>query len=132
MVPDTLEVGENSIGIGPLMLTDTGAHSHNECFMCATVHKQGNCSQRGKKCHKCQKMSHFARCCQSTQAVNQVHAGLSQSYAEKPQASGTEPYFLGAVGLGNEQGSPWRHTLNICEQDVSFKIDTGAMSSGQN
>ena len=111
---------------------DTGAHSHNECFMCATVHKQGNCSQRGKKCHKCQKMSHFARCCQSTQAVNQVHAGLSQSYAEKPQASGTEPYFLGAVGLGNEQGSPWRHTLNICEQDVSFKIDTGAMSSGQN
>ena len=99
--------------------------------MCATVHKEGNCCARGQKCPKWQKMSHFARCCQSTQAVNQVHAGLSQSYAQ-PQASGTEHYFLGAVGLGNERGSPWRHTLNICEQDVSFKIDTGATSSGQN
>ena len=70
-------------------------------------------------------MSHFARCCQSTQAVNQVHAGQSQSYAEESQASGTEHYFLGAVGLGSEQGSPWHHTLNVCGQDISFKIGMG-------
>ena len=103
----------------------TGAHSNSECIRCATVHKQGNCPARGKKCHKCQKMSHFARCCRSTQAVNQVHARQSQSHAEEPQASGTEHYFLGAVGLGSEQGSPWRHTLNVCGQDISFKIDMG-------
>ena len=103
----------------------TGAHSNSYCTRCATVHKQGNCPARGKKRHKLQKMSHFARCCQSTQAVNQVHAGQSQSYAEESQASGTEHYFLGAVGLGSEQGSPWHHTLNVCGQDISFKIGMG-------
>ena len=120
VVPDTLEVGDRPTDAG------TGAHSNSECARCATVRKQGSCPARGKKCHKCQKMSHFARCCRSTQAVTQVHARQSQSYAEEPQANGTEHYFLGAVGLGSQQGCPWHRTLNVCGQDVLFKINTEA------
>ena len=82
VVPDTLEVGENSIRTGPLMqaqvLTVTARR--------ATVCKQGNCPARGKKCQKCQKMSHFACCCWSTHAVNKVHVRQSESYAEEPRA----------------------------------------------
>ena len=76
MVPDTLEVGDRPTDAG------TGAHSNSECAVrCTTVRKRGSCPTRGKKCHKCQKMSHFGAMlsvytrCQpiSCKAVTELH-----------------------------------------------------------
>ena len=81
--------------------------------------------QEGRSATSARRCRTLERCCRCTHAVNQFHARQSQSYTEEPQTSGTEHCFLGAVGLGSAQRFSWRHTLNICGQDISFKIDTG-------
>ena len=93
----------------------TGTLTTQSCTRCGTKHDKGNCRAKGQKCHKCQKFSHFARCCK-TKAVSQVEAD------SQPQAQGA--YFVDSVGGGSE--NPRRVTLGLCGRNVPFKIDTGA------
>ena len=95
--------------------TGTGTCDTQSCTRCGTKHYKENCPAKGQKCHKCQKFSHFARCCK-TKTVSQVEAD------SQPQAQGA--YFADSVGGGSE--NPWRVTLGLCGRNVSFKIDTGA------
>ena len=95
--------------------TGTGTCNTQSCTRCATKHDKGNCPAKGRKCHKYQKFSHFARCCK-TKTVSQVEAD------SQPQAQGA--YFVDSIGGGSE--NPWRVTLGLCGRNVSFKIDTGA------
>ena len=95
--------------------TGTGTCNTQSCTRCGTKHDKGNCPAKGQKCHKCQKFSHFARCCK-TKTVSQVEAD------SQPQAQGA--YFVDSVGGGSE--NPWRVTLGLCGRNVSFKIDTVA------
>ena len=95
--------------------TGTGTCNTQLCTRCGTKHDTGNCPAKGQKCHKCQKSSHFARCCK-TMTVSEVEAD------SQPQAYGA--YFVDSVGGGSE--NPWRVTLGLCGRNMSFKIDTEA------
>ena len=95
--------------------TGTGTCNTQSCTRCGTKHDTGNCPAKGQNCHKCQKFSHFARCCK-TMTVSQVEDD------SQPQAQGA--YFVDSVGGGSE--NPWRVTLGLCGRNMSFKIDTGA------
>ena len=68
----------------------TGAHSHSECTRCATVHKQGKCSARRKKCHKCQKMSYFHVVVglhkQSTNLMQDSHRAIQNNHRQVEQS----------------------------------------------
>ena len=95
--------------------TGTGTCNTQSCTRCGTKHDRGNCPAKGQKSHKCQKFSHFARCCK-TKIVIQVEAD------SQPQAQGA--YFVDSIGGGGDNA--WRVTLGLCGRNVSFKIDTGA------
>ena len=45
--------------------TGTGTCNTQSCTRCGTKHDKGNCPAKGQNCHKCQKFSHFARCCKT-------------------------------------------------------------------
>ena len=45
--------------------TGTGTCNTQSCTRCGTKHDKGNCLAKGQKSQKCQKFSHFARCCKT-------------------------------------------------------------------
>ncbi|KAK7093228.1 hypothetical protein V1264_007018 [Littorina saxatilis] len=99
----------------------TGAwNDKKNCTKCGTVHKDSECPTKGKKCHKCQKLSHFARCCKS-KTVSRVNAQKETETSES--SSKPQEYFIDSV---NSDESPWRENLTVCGQQLTFKIDTGA------
>ena len=83
-----------------------------KCQKCGGKHgRSATCPAKGKECHKCHKLNHFARECKS-KGLHNLTAG-----------TGRNSLFLGSLGTDDE---PWRITIPISGKAVSFKIDTGA------
>lgn len=43
----------------------TGPSMQDACGKCAGVHQRGNCPANGRRCMKCKRFGHYARCCRS-------------------------------------------------------------------
>lgn len=90
------------------------------CGKCNKKHKrQDYCPANGKRCRNCDKINHFAICCRfKAHNVRQVEKHT------------TEEYFLGAIYKRKEFREnaidPWHVRLKVCENNLIFKIDTGA------
>ena len=68
----------------------------------------------------CALLSVYTRCQPSScKAVSELHRRTTGKWNRALFSWSSRP-------LGSAQGSSWRHTLNVCGQDISFKIDTGA------
>ncbi|KAL9979645.1 hypothetical protein ACROYT_G017335 [Oculina patagonica] len=91
------------------------------CRNCGILHGLGRglCPAAGKQCHKCKKMNHFARMCQSPggqkQQVNTVYDFDSDS--------DSETMFIGSVNSGDQD---WVETVDFGSVKEVFKLDTGA------
>ncbi|KAL9974005.1 hypothetical protein ACROYT_G020533 [Oculina patagonica] len=89
------------------------------CRNCGILHGLGRglCPAAGKQCHKCKKMNHFARMCQSPggqkQQVNTVYDFDSDS----------ETMFIGSINSGDQD---WVETVDFGSVKEVFKLDTGA------
>ena len=90
--------------------------SHKECYNCgkSPLHKREDCPAKQAKCHKCQKIGHFARVCKS-KSVNHV---------ENENEFRNEA-FLGSV-RSESNSDKWKINLLLNKELVNFKIDTGA------
>jgi hypothetical protein len=65
------------------------------CKFCSYSHKQGNCIAYGKKCMKCSKFNHFARCCpEKNKSVKNVNCDSSDS-----DAAPDDTFFVGSVNV---------------------------------
>lgn len=94
-------------------------HKHS-CGRCGQSHEAGKCPAKGKQCHKCGKMSHFAKMCKTpkkrVQKVREVET------AEEPESE--ETFMIRTVNSSN--ASAWKVDLEVEGIPVHFKIDTGA------
>ena len=75
-----------------------------------------DCPAKGKICANCQKMDHFASVCRSPGVRQIEHAGSREPLAP-PDA------FVGDIG---NACVPWRVTVSLSGQEVTFKVDSGA------
>lgn len=81
------------------------------CGYCGRVHQiSAECPAKGKSCRNCGKLNHFASVCRkkNTDAVEQKN---------------TDMLFLGTI---DNQVPAWYASLNMCNTNCQFKIDTGA------
>ena len=104
----------------------SGYAHHNtqqNCPRCGRKHgEEETCPAKGKRCQKCNKLSHFAAVCRSSTNRREVDA------AAEDDTHASEVFELGSVGPSNDNTSepPWRVTLNFCGHMTAFKIDSGA------
>ncbi|GLV33436.1 hypothetical protein CBL_20175, partial [Carabus blaptoides fortunei] len=84
-----------------------------KCMRCGKDHKrdQQNCPAINFTCHKCQKTGHWAKVCRG--------AMVKRIDGEENKVA-----FLGEVRDDNEK--QWRVPIQINNQTITFKIDTGA------
>ncbi|KAK3091772.1 hypothetical protein FSP39_022529 [Pinctada imbricata] len=89
------------------------------CQNCNGTHAQETrCPAKGKRCHRCRNMDHFASCCRKN--VNEVVHEEHES---------DNSLFLGSVTTCNDNSEAWNVKLKICGKPVVFKIDSGADTS---
>ena len=96
--------------------------------MVGSTCNEGACPAKGRKCFKCQRFNHFARCCRA-RAVRDVEKEKSEtrdtaSVTVPQEDSEPEASYLISVIEHNEP--PWKVKLWVCGKELTFKIDTGA------
>ena len=98
------------------------------CNFCGRSHIPRKCPAYGKVCNKCKKWNHFAAMCKSVgNKVDEVAKGSQiDSESDGEEQLGAQA-FLGEVAVEAESGSePLRVKVKMGDQDVQFKVDTGA------
>lgn len=101
----------------------------NNCRYCSYSHKIRECPAYGKACGTCNKLNHFSSVCRFKK-VDLIGASNNSSDYD---FSDNDEFYVGTVenvtGTNVTNGSnvyPWLETVAVEENDVSFKIDTGA------
>jgi len=91
------------------------------CKRCGMTHKINECYAFCKYCLKCNKLNHFAKCCNarsvSNEKNNQVH-NIDKSEIEIDK-------FV-VLSLLEVNGNSWFEKVEINNSKISIKIDTGA------
>ena len=82
------------------------------CKRCGKDHPAGKCPSRGVTCFKCSKKGHFQLQC------------LTKTLAATTREQCVDTTFLGALNAGRP--STWFTTLELNDQEVNLKLDTGA------
>lgn len=95
-------------------------NNESKCKRCNYFHRfKDNCSAIGKTCRTCSKPNHFSSVCRSRN-INLI------------EAAGNDEYYVGSVEKNTTSetddaiGTRWIERVNIENQNVAFKIDTGA------
>ena len=82
--------------------------------------KQHECPARGKKCVKCRKLRHYAKCCRSKQQIN--HIAYEKKYSADEDDWTLEKIHsiqqnIDSMGVKNKNGPPYyTKTLLITDQ----------------
>ena len=83
------------------------------CTRCGRgSHPKEKCPAKDAACHKCSKKGHYGSQC------------FTKSLAEVESKSALDTAFLGAIT--NNETPIWRVELSLNQQNVEFKLDTGA------
>ena len=111
------------------------------CKFCAGSHARGRCPAYGKKCNRCNRINHYAKCC--TKRVQEIE---EESCDESPDSSSDTEFYIGSVtatekdsetvpdfeeplkidSVDDESLSQWSVNLETAGEDICYKIDTGA------
>ncbi|XP_069136748.1 uncharacterized protein [Argopecten irradians] len=100
-----------------------------KCSRCGTSHKKRECPAYGKNCLKCGKQNHFRSECRSrpSERKNDVHDISVQ------ECDGLSDLFIGELQIGQIgpddaaiYNKGWFTNLKMNEQNIKFKLDTGA------
>ncbi len=95
----------------------TDEKCQRSCDRCGMQHPPRKCPAYGKKCNKCDKNNHYARCCKSKRPFNQVNAVVECELEE---------FYVDAVTEGESNQKEWIVHLQINDRTVACKLDTGA------
>ena len=90
------------------------------CNNCGRQHAKRQCPADGQKCHKCGKLNHFAKYCQSKRTVQSV----ASNEHDEP-----DNLFIVAVSKATNtkvQSDECYTTLDVENVPVKFKVDTGS------
>ena len=103
---------------------------HN-CKFCSLSHERGNCKAFGAKCHKCQGLNHFARCCPknrdppSGRSVREVQETDGENYNHVNEIT-SEFHSLYIEAITGAERKQLQMDLELNDSTVTFKLDTGA------
>ena len=87
------------------------------CKFCSYTHKRGSCSAYGKKCKKCSKLNHFAKCCpEKNKSVEQVYCESSDS---DQYYAADDTFFVGSVYIDTSTGTETQANSADNLQDTS-------------
>ena len=94
------------------------------CPWCAgeTNHKydRSSCPADGKVCASCKRLGHFKKACKQPKPAG-IHSVESETTDDELSP------FLGAATCQDSHSSPpWTVQLDFCDEQLTFKIDTGA------
>ena len=98
----------------------------NEC----NWSKQHECPARGKKCAKCGKLGHYAKCCRSMRKINHIADEETESANEDdwtPDKIHSIQQKIKSMGATNKNGIPfYTRTLLVNNRPIKFIVDTGS------
>lgn len=97
------------------------------CKYCGYNHKSRECPAYGKNCNTCNRANHFSKVCR-TRSVSTIEKVNSDTCSTD---SDNHEFYIGTVDTRRETDadyfmSPWLEKVGIYNNDISFKIDTGA------
>ena len=100
---------------------ETPSKANGNCSKCNSTHPPKACPAFGKKCLKCGKHNHFAKCCRTKTYTKSVHV-------VEGEEEETPVYWLGIIDLDSQRENirAWYVTAAIEGQKVRMKVDTGA------
>lgn len=111
----------------------------NPCYKCNKHHGWGNCPAFNKKCEACGQLNHFAVSCRSKSIYNdgnrnvgadsrQVHAVYEEETNERQHYDKFEvrPLFSTNIIKPGYVTKEWVKTIKIQNNNIEFKLDTGA------
>ena len=103
-----------------------------DCNKCRAPNwsKQHESPTRGKKCAKCGKLSHNAKCCRSMRKINHI-ADEEEESADKddwiPDKIHSIQQKINSVGATKKNGTPFHtSTLLVNNRPIKFIVDTGS------
>ena len=110
--------------------TTGGSVEKGKCANCGLQHeanREKNCPAFGRRCSRCQKMNHYARCCKSKSAeVRQIEAQDSDSSYERMMVI-TDSESVRAVEDSPQCNKQMFATMDLVRgRSVRFQLDTGA------
>ena len=103
-----------------------------DCNKCGAPNwsKQHECPARGKKCAKCGKLGHYAKCCRSMRKINHIADEEAESADEDdwiPDKIHLIQQKINSVGTTNKNGNPfYTETLLVNNRPIKFIVDTGS------
>ena len=103
-----------------------------DCNKCGAPNwsKQHECPARGKKCAKCGKLGHYAKCCRSMRKINHIADEEAESADEDdwiPDKIHLIQQKINSVGTTNKNGNPfYTKTLLVNNRPIKFIVDTGS------
>ena len=90
-----------------------------KCLKCGRKHDRRNCPAFGKTCHKCGKLNHFAKLCQSN--------GNSKIRTLAEDSSEEDTELVGQLRPDmNSVGNDWSILCQIGKIEIPVLVDTGA------
>ena len=95
------------------------------CKYCGRSHMPRQCWASGKVCRKCGGSNHFASVClkRRSSACNRAPSRRPGHTVESGETSGL---FISTVYVGEIDRSGWHANLFVGNQEVCFKLDSGA------
>ncbi|UYV68534.1 K02A2.6-like [Cordylochernes scorpioides] len=90
------------------------SNEKRKCLRCEYYpgHSKEQCPARDAICNKCRKKGHFAKVCH-TKTIQEVSSSLNNA-------------FIGIVGMQENSEDKWCEVIKVNDQQIKFKIDTGA------
>ncbi|UYV78630.1 K02A2.6-like, partial [Cordylochernes scorpioides] len=90
------------------------SNEKRKCLRCGYYpgHSKEQCPARDAICNKCRKKGHFAKVCH-TKTIQEVSSSLNNA-------------FIGIVGMQENSEDKWCEVIKVNDQQIKFKIDTGA------
>ena len=101
----------------------------SNCSNCGRSHKRNECPAYKKQCHGCGKWNHFHSVCRSNpkdkRQSHHVHHVEQHDNSDEDDPP-IDSLFIGEITVDSVHMSPWTETMNINNQKITFKLDTGS------
>ena len=116
---DYVQRQHKAVGKRPMHPTSkpAGKQQPATCSRCGrSPHPRQQCPAREAQCNKCKKKGHFAACCRTKSAAEVTQTPLVLDHEDVA--------YLNTIGSGED--NIWTCRIRVNNQDVAFKVDTGA------
>ncbi|KAG1651802.1 hypothetical protein GQR58_026737 [Nymphon striatum] len=96
----------------------------NECPRCGYSHDRNSCPALGKRCTYCNIPNHFVKVCRKKQADIKKQVHYMDCDIESDNETRINNLFIGEIVSKQRPG--WYTNLSIGNENLTFKLDTGA------